>query len=476
MSKLLVPAVLIAAVGFYWPTVTSLAAQWHLGAYRHGWIVALIALGLLVRERHAIWTARIQPDLAAAVLLVAASVAWVVCLRANLQVLHQLLWPAIAVLGIATFAGRAAARACGFAIAFLYFAVPLWSALIPLLQWLAATVVGFLLRASGISVFIAGDVVQVAAGNFRIADGCSGLNYLLIALTLATLYGELLRCQWRDRLRLIALAAGLALLGNWIRIYLLVLIGVASDMQSKLVGAHAAFGWWLFAGVLVVYFIAASRLRLRYQKGVGVEPATTSGGSRSRWAVAIAGAIGFTVGPLLLARAPYAAAPVGAPAALTASVPGWDGPLPATGNWKPRFIGATREASALYRHAQDAVEIYVAHYDEQREGAELASADNSILGGLERLAVVEQRTLSAPRALNEIVLEGGARERWVLWYGYVVGNRAFASAHSQALWYGLASLRTVQASRVAAVRAACGNDCAAARANLETFWRTRWGS
>jgi exosortase/archaeosortase family protein len=54
----------------------------------------------------------------------------------------------------------------------------------------------------------------------------------------------------------IAVALALGLFTNWVRIFVLVLVGYYSQMKSGLVADHETFGWLLFAGVVLppLYF------------------------------------------------------------------------------------------------------------------------------------------------------------------------------------------------------------------------------
>ena len=102
--------------------------------------------------------------------------------------------------------------------------------------------------------------MHLAAGVFEVAGGCSGIHFLIVSLALATLYGEIGRDSLKVRLQLVALAAGLALLTNWLRVYIIIVAGHLTDMQHFLIReGHYNFGWMLFAGMMVVFFLLARR-------------------------------------------------------------------------------------------------------------------------------------------------------------------------------------------------------------------------
>src|SRR5690606_33862058 len=62
------------------------------------------------------------------------------------------------------------------------------------------------------------------------------------------------------RLKVIALADALALLSNWVRVYLIILAGYLTQMQHYLVSVdHYRFGWAVVAVVMVLFFVLARR-------------------------------------------------------------------------------------------------------------------------------------------------------------------------------------------------------------------------
>ncbi len=468
---LLVFAVLAGTAALYWPSVSSLIGQWSLGTYRHGWVVAILSGLLIVQARHAIAESPVRPDVAAAALLCIVGLAWAILFKANIQVAHQLLWPLLAWLAICSFLGRAIARECAFALGFIYFAVPVWSVLVPLLQAVAVGVVGRLLAISSISAVIQGNVVHLADGDILVSGDCSGLNYLVVALTVATLLGEVQRADWILRMRLIAVASVLALIGNWLRIYWIIRIAVSSHMKSSLVRAHAQFGWYVFAAVMLVFFLIASRMRLIPRESRRfVDDPRHAQGADMRVVATVAATVALALGPALVASAPRVAVHAVATRALPEPVSGWEGPAPPASDWMPVFPAADAVEAGMYRDAGGTVEEFKARYVAQRQDHKILSSENSIVGDPRKFSVVERHPVAGAEAINESVIEDMRRQRWLLWYGYRVGARSYASPWSAALWYGLTSLRDTPVADVGVLRTQCADDCATARVILNRFW------
>ncbi|MAA66270.1 MAG: EpsI domain-containing exosortase [Alteromonadaceae bacterium] len=143
-------------------------------------------------------------------------------------------------------------------IGLIVFAIPFWDYLSWTLQVITVTMNQLLLAPLDIEFFVEGVFVYFpGVGAFEIADGCSGLRYLLVGLTMTVMYGELNLRLWRHRFILIICGVLVALVANWLRVFIIIYQGYTTDMTSSLVNEHDFFGWCVFAVALVpLYFIA----------------------------------------------------------------------------------------------------------------------------------------------------------------------------------------------------------------------------
>ena len=143
----------------------------------------------------------------------------------------------------------------------LFFTIPIWSELTGVLVELSTLVVGKMVKLSNLTVLIDGSSLFIPSGTIHIADGCSGIRYLIISLLMGYILILINQYQLRTAIITLVAAAALGLFANWLRIYLLVLIGYNTDMQSSLMHDHEPFGWILFACLLVpaIYFAPINR-------------------------------------------------------------------------------------------------------------------------------------------------------------------------------------------------------------------------
>lgn len=163
-------------------------------------------------------------------------------------------------------------------VGILFFAIPVWDFISWPLQRITVLVNQLWLAVPGIEFEVEGIFVYLTGvGAFEIAHGCSGLRYLLVGLTLSVLYGELNYRHWQSRVWLAVAGVLLALLANWIRVFVIIFMGYITDMETSLIEDHDTFGWWVFAVTLVPLFLLGRWLEGRPRE-LAV-PADTSGRS-----------------------------------------------------------------------------------------------------------------------------------------------------------------------------------------------------
>lgn len=138
-------------------------------------------------------------------------------------------------------------------------ALPVWDFINPVFRLASLKATELFLSLSPITHYIEGFRIELASGVFVVDGGCSGLRYMVSALAIALLYAYLYFSKWRTRLYCVASLLVLALVGNWLRIILIVVIGYLTDMKSPLVNDHATFGWVIFAILLVMWLVAMNR-------------------------------------------------------------------------------------------------------------------------------------------------------------------------------------------------------------------------
>ena len=146
-------------------------------------------------------------------------------------------------------------------IGLVFFAMPVWDFLAWTLQLITVEINRLLLGMFNIEFEVEGVFVYlIGVGAFEVAHGCSGLRYLLVGQSLALMYGELNLRTVRAKVILFLSGVFLALLANWIRVFVIIYMGYETNMQTSLIEDHDSFGWWVFAATLVPLFLLGRRL------------------------------------------------------------------------------------------------------------------------------------------------------------------------------------------------------------------------
>lgn len=174
---------------------------------------------------------------------------WVMKHYDVLVVQQLLVWLFIA-LSFLLFFRTDSTKTALFAIGLLVFVIPVWDQLIPFLAELTTYVVQIALKHSGIVAFFDGRNIELPSGIITVADACSGVRYVTIGLALSYLSAFTLPITLAVRIKIILLGLLLSIFANWLRVYIIVLVGYHSEMQSELVGDHELFGFILFFVVI----------------------------------------------------------------------------------------------------------------------------------------------------------------------------------------------------------------------------------
>jgi exosortase A len=494
---LLTVLVLVLGCVALWPSLGSLVGYWDDTAnltYTHGFLIAAVSACLVWRSRGALGSMPLKPWWPAVAATIVLSATWYLAWIAGIEVGHQLLVPLLLLAAVSGALGLAAARSVAFAIGYLYFAIPIWSLINDKLQSLTTRGVGFLIGVTGLPAYIQGNEVHIPSGTFEIAGGCSGIHFFIVALAIATLLGELDRDRLGRRLLLVAIAAAMAIVMNWIRVYGIILNGHLTDMQGFLVTVdHYYYGWALFGVMLLGFFWIARRIAPESaptdarsngrgdQADSAIAGRTRAAGQRRAEASSLTLALSITASIAALAAGPALATLVEArqiPAStqaltLPAGQGDWAGPVPADGEWRPVYEGADSETMVDYDHAGASALAYVNRYDWQAQAHEIVGSHNSILGqsGWEVASSRVATAGSGSRAVQyrELTAATPGNTQWVVGYFYSVGGRNFIGDLPSKLYYGVAAARGRPASGVVAAAVRCAADCEPARATLENF-------
>jgi exosortase A len=140
----------------------------------------------------------------------------------------------------------------------LLFAVPFGEFLLPPLMEQTADFTVFALRATGIPVYREGLYFTIPSGNWSVVEACSGLRYLIASITLGFLYAYLTYHSIRRRAIFVVVSVIVPIVANWLRAYMIVMIGHLSSMKLAVGVDHLIYGWLFFGLVMLILFWVGS--------------------------------------------------------------------------------------------------------------------------------------------------------------------------------------------------------------------------
>jgi len=472
----LVVLVALAVVLFYWTTSAWLANEWSStnNAFEHGFLVLFISIGLLLHAAGRISADTISPSWLAAAAVVALSLFWLMSRVANVAIVQTLALPVLLLCALIAIFGFAAGRVFAPSVLYVFFALPVWEVLKVPLRDMTIVVVEAFLKLGGVPAMIDGSIVHIPAGAFRIANGCSGLNFFVVGFALAALYGYSFYSSNKKRIALLLVGTGIAMLANWIRVAVIIAIGNASDMQSSLVDDHQTFGWTIFIIGLVPFFAIAMWLGRNEPLGKELSSHNWMGPrlQRQSMLVAVVVLVALAVGP---AWAKFATGGYSADSTARINLPlaveGWQGPVRTGSAWQPKFEGVSGETTARYESVDGPIWMYENVYLSQDQGRELVYIHNRVGGGAEVLGTATtQLTLNSGATFTARIVDvdEGLRSRRIIFW-YEIDGRRVATDLRAKLRQAAAVLAGRPEAGIVAISAICALDCSGAEERIARF-------
>lgn len=442
------PAVLAALLWllfWYRETAQAMVAIWaRSDTFTHGFIVPPLVLWLIWRQRQQLAALAPRPCWLAALPLAALSLLWLLGQLAAINALTQFAFVAQIIVAVPLLSGWPLTRQLGFPLAFLLLAVPFGDFMMPqLMEWTAGfTVIG--LRLTGIPVYREGLQFVIPSGSWSVVEACSGVRYLIASFTVGALFAYLNYNSWRRRLVFIAVAIVVPIFANWLRAYLIVLLGHVSGNKLAAGVDHLIYGWVFFGAVIMLMFVIGARW--------AEPPAPFVVAANSAAPAEAADTPRFWLAALLLAvlavlphalqkgieRWESAAAPqllLGNPAG------GWQRQPALFTDWVPAFQNPSTVLSASFARDGQQVGLYLGYYRNQDYERKLVSSENLLVkykdkqwarveAGAATVDLIEPGIGVRTAELRAAGLDQGtAGQRLLVWQIYWINGRLTASDH-----------------------------------------------
>lgn len=428
---------------------------WRSGTFTHAFLVPPISAWLIWRKRHDLAALPSRPVSWMPLVAAVACLGWLLGDLAQVGVLTHFALVTVVVVAVPALYGWAVAREIAFPLVFLYFAVPFGDFAVPwMMDWTADFTV-LAIRLSGIPIYREDLQFVIPSGTWSVVEACSGVRYLIASTMVGALFAYLNYRSMRRRVAFFALSLVVPVVANWLRAYMIVMIGHLSDNRLAAGVDHLIYGWLFFGVVIGLLFLFGARW-------AETEPAPAAGAAvppvrtvepmppRSGWTMAaVLGAM--VVATTLLSDRLHQPHPLPLGALqLPAPPAGWSAsvdPMP----WKPAYREAASYASAAVERDGRTLWIWSAYYRDQRKNSKLVTSANSIVATDDTDWV---RPAEKPRApagglpafrtgdlRSGHMLQEANRLKVRLWYAYWVGGRWLISDSQTKAWQALEQLR-----------------------------------
>ena len=376
---------LAAILWLYREAAEDIVSIWYRSqTFAHGFLVPPIVLWLAWRDRERLAAVASKPSLAALALLIPIGLLWLLSELAGVAVGTHFALALMLIAAVIAVAGVAVARVIAFPLVFLLLAVPAGEFFVPWLIDRTADFTVLALRLSGIPVYREASNFIIPSGAWSVVEACSGIRYLIASIFGGTLFAYLYCRTWGRRCAIVLTSILVPLVANWIRAYLIVLIGHLSSNRLATGVDHLIYGWIFFGVMMFIFFAIAARWRQDQDEPVLVAKPVLAGATSS---AATARVLVVAILTLVLAGAwlparewlESRASPGTVKLELSAGEAGWTKVADSGIDWRPIFQNPTATVFQPYRNGDNLVGVYIAYYRQQKHGAELVSSENAMV-------------------------------------------------------------------------------------------------
>ncbi|UZE94368.1 exosortase A [Alkalimarinus alittae] len=465
----------------YYTTLVDLWARWNKfdESYSHGILVLGISAFYLLAKFKSIPSLALKPAWFGVVLIFGSSVLWLLAYYASIEAIQQLLLPWLIWLFCYSLLGWNTAKHVIFPIGFLYFAIPFWDVFTVPLQYITTDINGYLLALVGVEAHIEDVFVTISVGKFEIAGGCSGLRYLIISITLTSLYSYLNFTRIKSAATLILIGILLALLANWIRVFIIILAGHVTHMESSLINEHDHFGWLVFAITLIPLFFIANKLERTHEEGdVAVQAPAEEPANQHSTNTAIAllySAVAFVAA---FAAPLYAINSMGNNTSNHKTI---DVKVDSTlGEWHrsylnsslispPDFKSPDSQFDAIYSNGENTIQLSIRSYIQQAPGKELINFNNRLYDQDAFITTSSGRLSIEDNDFSYTVIKNRKGQRELIGYQYLVSYMATSNRIGAKLLEVVRPLVGSPESTLIYTRIQCESDCNSEKASVINF-------
>ena len=246
----------------YFDALLSAISIWYESEiFSHGFFIIPGSFYLIWRERDKLKTCDVKTNYWVLPLLLCFLLLGVFGNVGGIQVFSHI--SAFTVLPIAIWfcAGNQVAKVIWFPLLFMLFSIPIGEQLIPYLQQITADLAIGILNLTSIPSYNTGLYIEIPQGKFVVAEACSGIRFFVGSLVFGAVYSHLSYRSFSRKALFMLLALVVPIIANALRVFGIVVIGYFSDMKYAAGADHIIYGWVFFSIVLFLLVVVGETLR-----------------------------------------------------------------------------------------------------------------------------------------------------------------------------------------------------------------------
>ena len=261
------PVALLVAAGVavlglavtYFSGLARMTVEWQREEYSHGYLIPVIALFLLWRERRALVALPWKGMWLGLGMVVAGLLLMLLGELSALYIIVQYAF-ILTLAGLAlALVGSGGVRYLWVPIVYLVFMIPLpvflYNSLSSELQLISSQIGVWVIRLFGISVFLQGNVIDLGIYKLQVVEACSGLRYLFPLMSFGFLCAYLYRGPWWQRVIVFLSSIPLTVLMNSFRIGVIGVLVNRWGIEQAEGFLHMFEGWIIFMACVGLMFL-----------------------------------------------------------------------------------------------------------------------------------------------------------------------------------------------------------------------------
>ncbi|WP_242008117.1 exosortase A [Sphingomonas ginsenosidivorax] len=328
--------------------------------------------------------------------------------------------------------GPNVARGLLFPLGYAFFLVPFGEGLEPPLQSITVAIVMPLLHLVGVPAVVDGVLIHAGRYWFEVAEACSGAKFVIAMVAFGVLVANLCFLSWRRRALFLAVSVVVPVIANGVRAFGTIWAADLTSVEAATGFDHIVYGWVFFALVMAGVLALGWRWFDRAPDDPAFDPTRLQTMPRRRAGLVLVSVLAFTTAAVFPAwsesiagRATVLPAHIDLPV-----VPGWHrAPISTRAPWTPYYPNADHTLFGRYADASgETVDLAIAVYGRQREGAKLAAFGTGVLREEDRWVRIADLPDLGGGSMMRITAPGPVERIVGTWYrvGHVTTHDPFA--------------------------------------------------